>query len=254
MTTEAGSYTFILKCDDSCNLTFNGSQEIDLTSSVERVSEDNANFTVSLEANVYYPTFIEFEKYTGDSKLQLYWIRPGQGTEEIVPQENLWFDHYYGGQKIELNLTCPYGFSTGYVQDELFCHETWGDGLRIEDEQWDDSNKNDGDGCSSNWVVEKGFICTGGNIIVSDKCIKCPVGYKSFRYYESTDYVECRPETDRYDTILYFIFTVLGIGMIKYFMKDYIRVYILDIQNRRERQEINYGYKQEENKNMWRYK
>ena len=123
MTNESGSYTFILKCDDSCTLTFNGQQEISLTSSTER-GEVDSNFTVNLTANTYYPTFIEFDKYTGDSLLQLYWIRPGQSTEEIVPTDNLWFDHYYGGQRIELNVTCPNGYSTGYVQDELFCHKT----------------------------------------------------------------------------------------------------------------------------------
>ena len=247
MTTENGSYTFILKWDDSWNLTFNGLQRIDLTSSDDRVSDINASFTADLEANTYYPTSIEFQKYTGNSVLQLYWIRPGQSTEEIVPQENLWFDHYYGGQKLEFNVTCPAGYSLREVEGETLCHKTWGDGFRIEDEQWDDSNINNGDGCNSNWVVEEGFICTGGNDTVSDKWIRCPVGYKSFRYYENTDYVECIPETNRFDTIFYFILIVLGIGMIKYFMKDFIRVYKLDKKNRRERQEIQDIYEQEEN-------
>ena len=116
---EAGTYTFILKCDDSCTLTFDGQLRINLTSSTER-GEVDSSFTVNLTANTYYPTFIEFDKYTGNSLLQLYWIRPGQSTEEIVPTDNLWFDHYYGGQRIELNVTCPNGYSTGYVQDELF--------------------------------------------------------------------------------------------------------------------------------------
>ena len=106
MTNESGAYTFILKCDDSCRLIFDGSQRINLTRSVER-DEVSQNFTVDLVANTYYPTFIEFDKYTGGSMLQLYWIRPGQSTQEIVPQQNLWFDHYYGGHRIELNVMCP---------------------------------------------------------------------------------------------------------------------------------------------------
>ena len=248
MTTEAGSYTFILKWDDSWNLTFDGSLRINLTSSVDRVSEVNANFTVDLEANTYYPTFIEFQKYTGNSKLQLYWIRPGQSAEEIVPQENLWFDHYYGGQRLEINVACPVGYSVSEFEGEAFCHKTWGDGFRIEDEKWDDLNTNNGDGCNSNWVVEEGFICTGGNATVSDKWIRCPVGYESFRYFENTDYVECRPETDKYDVVFYITIVVLMIGMVKYFMKDFIRVYNLDEKIKSERQ-IN-KYEQEECQNI----
>ena len=134
MTNESGTHTFILKCDDSCTMTFDGQQRIDLTSSVER-GEVSDRFTINLTANTYYPTYIEFDKYTGDSLLQLYWIKPGQSTEEIISVDNLWFDHYNGGQRIELNLTCPVGYSTSYVQDELFCHKTCGDGMRIDDEQ-----------------------------------------------------------------------------------------------------------------------
>ena len=123
MTNESGTHTFILKCDDSCTMTFDGQQRINLTSSIER-GEVNNSVTVNLTANTYYPTLIEFDKYTGDSILQLYWIRPGQINEEILSADNLWFDHYYGGQRIELNLTCPVGYSISYAQDELFCHQT----------------------------------------------------------------------------------------------------------------------------------
>ena len=230
MTTENGSYTFILKWDDSWNLTFDGLQRIDLTSSDDRVSNVNASFTADLEANTYYPTSIEFQKYTGNSILQLYWIRPGQSTEEIVPQENLWFDHYYGGKRLDLNVTCPAGYSLGEVEGEIFCHKTWGDGFRIEDEQWDDSNTNNGDGCNSNWVVEEGFICTGGSAIVSDKWIRCPVGYKSYNKFS-----QCKPENDKFTIIFYFTIVIFWIGMIKYFIKDYIRVYKLDKQNKYNR-------------------
>ena len=205
-------------------MTFDGQQRINLTSSVER-GEVSDRFTINLSANTYYPAFIEYDKYTGDSLLQLYWIKPGQSTEEIVPTDNLWFDHYYGGQRIELNLTCPDGYSTGYVQDELFCHETCGDGIRIDDEQWDDSNKNNGDGCNSKCKVEEGYICSGGNAIISDKWVRCPAGYKHYRYFENTDYVECTPETENYNTIFYIIIVILTIGMIKYFIKNLIRAY-----------------------------
>ena len=39
----------------------------------------------------------------------------------------------------------------------------WGDGLRVCPEGWDDGNNNSGDGCSSSWVVEDGYVWNGGN-------------------------------------------------------------------------------------------
>ena len=245
---ESGTYTFILKCDDSCTMRFNDSLKIDLTSDIER-GEFSDRFTVDLTINTYYPAYIEFTKYTGNSLLQLYWIKPGQNSEEIVPEDNLWFDHFYGGQRIDFNITCTPGYSTSYVDNELFWHKTWGDGLRIEDEQWDDLNTNNGDGCSSKCTVEKGYICSGGNAILSDKWVRCPVGYKNHKYFENTDYTECIPETDDYDTIFYMTIMFLGIGMIKYFLKDFMRVYILDKHNRFARGNIHEIY-QEENQNM----
>ena len=134
MTNESGTYTFILKCGDSCKLIFDGLQRIDLTSSVER-DEVNQNFTVDMVANVYYSIFIEFDKYTGDSTLQLYWIKPEHKTEEIVPKHNLWFDHYYGGQKIELNVTCPTEHNSRNLQNNQSTNEACGDGLRMNDEK-----------------------------------------------------------------------------------------------------------------------
>ena len=92
-------------------------------------------FDKYLSANTYYSTLIEYDKYIGNSILQLYWIKPGQINEEIIPTENLWFDYCFGGERIELDLICPIGYSPGFVQDELFCHETCGDGLRLEAEQ-----------------------------------------------------------------------------------------------------------------------
>ena len=221
MTNESGTYTFILKWDDSCRFTFNGSQRIDLTSSVER-DEVSQNFTVDLMANTYYPAFVEFEKYTGDSKLQLYWIRPGRGTEEIVPQQNLWFDHYYGGNRIELDITCPISNVKRNLQSNQSGNETWGNGLRIDGEKWDDANTKNGDGWSSEWVVEEGCVCTGGNSTASDKWMRCPVGYKHFRDFESTDYVEWTPENDPYNTIFYITIVVSVIGMIKHMVYSFI--------------------------------
>ena len=103
-------------------MTFGGQQKINLASTIE-TREVSDRFTINLKANTYYPTYIEYDKYTGDSLLQLYWIRPGQEYEEIVPKDNLWFDHYYGGQRRQLNLTCPPGYTASYVGNELSCNK-----------------------------------------------------------------------------------------------------------------------------------
>ena len=220
---ESGTYTFILKCDGSCIMTFDGQLTINLTSSVER-GEESQNFTVDLEANTYYPTLIEYNKYTGDSKLQLYWIRPGQSTEELVPSDYLGFDYYYGGQRRELNITLPDKYTARYTDSRMLNYVGWGDGMRIGNEQWDDNNTNNADGCSSDCKVEKGYICTGGSAVESDTWVRCPVGYKPYRYFENTDYVDCIPETDNYDIVFYITVALLSIGMIIYFIKDYMRV------------------------------
>ena len=120
------------------------------------------------------------------------------------------------------------------LQENQSGNDAWGDGLRTSNEHWDDSNTKNGDGCSSEWEVEKGYICTRDNSTSSDEWIRCPAGYKSFRYFENSDYVECKPESDRYNVIFYITIVVLGIGMIKYFIKDFIRVYKQDKENRND--------------------
>ena len=116
----------------------------------------------------------------------------------------------------------------------LQSNETWGDGHRTYNEQWDDFNTKNGDGCSSEWMVEKGYICTGGSNTTADEWKRCPVGYKHFRYFENTGYDNCIPETEAYNVIFCLIIVVLAIGMIKYFAKEFIRVYKFGQQNNEE--------------------
>ena len=227
MTNESGTYTFILKCDGICTMTIDGQKIIDLTKSGDN-EESSQRFSVNLVANTYYPVLIEYDKYTGDSLLQLYWIKPGQSTEELVPTENLWFDQYYGGQRRELNITLPDEYKGSYANRRILNHARWGDGMKTGNEQWDDNNTNTGDGCSSTCKVEKGYICKGGNAGGSDTWVRCPVGYKSGKEVKNTDYTGCIPETDNHDIIYYIIVALLSIGMIKYFVKDFIRVNELD--------------------------
>lgn len=51
------------------------------------------------------------------------------------------------------------------------CVEKCGDGRRFEVE-CDDGNRRNGDGCSSDCTVEKGYLCSGGSEISTDVCQK----------------------------------------------------------------------------------
>ena len=52
------------------------------------------------------------------------------------------------------------------------CTEICGDGIRFNSNStyWDDKNTVSGDGCSSNWTIEVGYKCFGGNKSINDKC------------------------------------------------------------------------------------
>ena len=55
----------------------------------------------------------------------------------------------------------------------------WGDGYRINSEQCDDGNFNNGDGWSSACVVEPNFRCTGGSSTAKDTCTTiCGDGFR----------------------------------------------------------------------------
>jgi cysteine-rich repeat protein len=45
------------------------------------------------------------------------------------------------------------------------CHDTWGDGVFYGSEagRWDDGNFDNGDGWSAGWIIEAGWICSGGS-------------------------------------------------------------------------------------------
>ena len=62
--------------------------------------------------------------------------------------------------QIEADWKCQGGSST---QRDSW-DEIWGDGFRFNKNEtyWDDGNLANGDGCSMNWKIEKGWNCTEG--------------------------------------------------------------------------------------------
>ena len=71
-------------------------------------------------------------------------------------------------------------WATGYYtnfSDTTQCITKWGDGVRKGSEKWDDGNLTDGDGWTSQWIVEDGYICVGGELGVTDVWIQWDLGY-----------------------------------------------------------------------------
>ena len=64
------------------------------------------------------------------------------------------------------NLYLPNLVSSSPFNIEVF--SVWTDGYRTGSEVWDDSNKIDGDGCSSTWTIESGWGCYGGGTYSKD--------------------------------------------------------------------------------------
>ena len=71
-------------------------------------------------------------------------------------------------------------WATGYYtnfSDTTQCITKWGDGVRKGSEKWDDGSLTDGDGWTSQWIVEDGYICIGGELGVTDVWIQWDLGY-----------------------------------------------------------------------------
>ena len=56
------------------------------------------------------------------------------------------------------------------------CIPQCGDGKRAGSETWDDGGVTNGDGCSSTWTIESGYIWVGGTTSTRDTCSACTAG------------------------------------------------------------------------------
>ena len=69
------------------------------------------------------------------------------------------------------------------------CIETCGDGRNYGLLQCDDGKLNNGDGCSSQCIVEKNYTCTGGYPYSLDKCTYIPTEITRVSVNEHNDIV-----------------------------------------------------------------
>ena len=87
----AGLYTIGVNVDDGANLYIGTSQLVaSLSRSGGVLASDNYTESgiIQLEANTWYPIFLEFQQTGGHSGLQLLWTPPG-GTVQLIPSANL---------------------------------------------------------------------------------------------------------------------------------------------------------------------
>ena len=63
-----------------------------------------------------------------------------------------------------------YTWSGGNSNNKDTWNEIWGDGIRFNSNvtYWDDNNTASGDGWSSTWLIETGWICAGGSLLLKD--------------------------------------------------------------------------------------
>lgn len=82
--------------------------------------------------------------------------------------------------KIEPGCTC-----SGNKNSK--CKEICGDGKNIGQAQCDDGNTKNGDGCSSDCKVEKGWRCYGGGPFKKDTCVEICGDGIDLGYYPCDD-------------------------------------------------------------------
>jgi cysteine-rich repeat protein len=74
---------------------------------------------------------------------------------------------------------CSSGWEQNSSTNPETCVEICGDGKRVGTEVCDDNNTVSGDGCNSLCTdVEDLYICTGGNLTITDDCKTCPANYE----------------------------------------------------------------------------
>ena len=65
-------------------------------------------------------------------------------------------------QEQSSEFNCPAG-TTNNATGSSKCYGICGDGTKLNTEDWDDGDVDNGDGCSDAWKIEAGFTCTTGS-------------------------------------------------------------------------------------------
>ena len=109
--------------------------------------ENNDTFSINLVKDKYYTFYTEYYQGSGGFYFILYWDYSGHSQIKI-PSSNLFLPSLVGSSPYNIQIV----------------QSIWGDRIKTGAEGWDDGNTNNGDGCSSSWLIETGWIWRGGSI------------------------------------------------------------------------------------------
>ena len=109
-------------------------------------------FSTNLINSKYYTFFVKFWQGVAGYQFTLSWNYPSLSSFSQIPMNNIFLP--------SLVSNSPYTINSAAT--------VWGDGKRTGVETWDDANVNSGDGWSSTWTVESGYIWTGGSSTTKD--------------------------------------------------------------------------------------
>ena len=110
------------------------------------------SFSTNLISSKYYTFFVKFWQWFAGYQLTLSWNYPSQNSFTQIPMNNIFL--------ASLVSNSPYIINSAAT--------VCGDGKRTGVETWDDGKVNSGDGWSSTWTVESGYIWTGGSSTTKD--------------------------------------------------------------------------------------
>ena len=100
----------------------------------------------------------------------------GDGWSSVcttIEHNYIWF----GGSPTSIDQCeqCNPGYYPTNSKDSW--ESNWGDGQKVIDEQWDDSDTDSGDGCSSACTIEDNYVWSGGSPTSADQCHQWTSGY-----------------------------------------------------------------------------
>ena len=75
-------------------------------------------------------------------------------------------------------MTWSIGYQINDPIDSKYWYDICGDGRRVGKEEWDDTNLVNSDGWSSEWIIDNGWACAGGNVNHQDIWTKWAPGYE----------------------------------------------------------------------------
>ena len=142
-----GNITVKVLCDDEWTVYIDDIQKF----TINYFNRIYNSFTINLIGNKYFTLFIKHQQGTGDFDFKATWSYASV-NEVSIPMSNVFLPTLVSNSPYTIN----------------FASEVWGDQRRTGTETCDDGNIASGDGCSSNWTVETGYICTGGSSTSKD--------------------------------------------------------------------------------------